>query len=347
MYRVEVATGEEAVFRTIDELATGIRNGLITPRSRIYHAASQKWLPIEFHPHYKKALQQVTGGAPMLDLGPTEPSRPPRRSNPGVRAPESAPPPPPASVPPVRAEPSRADRVWPEPPRAFASPVEVPAPRAEPPKIEAPRTELPRPQPPRAEAPRAEVGRADLRAPAPALAEPLPVARRRTGHRGSFIIGAVAALALGGGYLVTSVLPGTKPAAAESSVHPGESSTPAPAEPEESPAVQEEPAPAPALPPTVTALEPAPRPAGPVSQAWSSSAGAIAPPPTPLKPAPAPASSAEAPAAIAPPPGELDLSLPRLPLAESLAGAGRAPHDSGAIKRILRAVTKPAAGFSQ
>jgi hypothetical protein len=56
MYRIEVKPGEEAVFRTIEELATGIRNGFVSPRARIYHAASQKWLPIEFHPHYKKAL---------------------------------------------------------------------------------------------------------------------------------------------------------------------------------------------------------------------------------------------------------------------------------------------------
>jgi hypothetical protein len=56
MYRIELKPGEESVFRTIEELAIGIRNGLITPRARIYHNASQKWLPIEFHPHYKKAL---------------------------------------------------------------------------------------------------------------------------------------------------------------------------------------------------------------------------------------------------------------------------------------------------
>ena len=56
MYRIELAPGEETVFRTIEELAIGVRNGLVTPRCRIYHNASQKWLPIEFHPHYKKAL---------------------------------------------------------------------------------------------------------------------------------------------------------------------------------------------------------------------------------------------------------------------------------------------------
>ena len=57
MYRIELAPGEETVFRTIEEFAVAVRNGLVTPRSRIYHGATQKWLPIEFHPHYKKALE--------------------------------------------------------------------------------------------------------------------------------------------------------------------------------------------------------------------------------------------------------------------------------------------------
>src|SRR5712691_2272606 len=57
MYRIELSPGEETVFRTIEELATGVRNGVISPRARIYHHASQKWLPIEFHPHYKKAIE--------------------------------------------------------------------------------------------------------------------------------------------------------------------------------------------------------------------------------------------------------------------------------------------------
>jgi hypothetical protein len=59
MYRIELSPGEQTVFRTIEELATGIRNGVITPRSRIFHGASQKWLPIEFHPHYRKALDSL------------------------------------------------------------------------------------------------------------------------------------------------------------------------------------------------------------------------------------------------------------------------------------------------
>ena len=56
MYRIELSPGEVTVFRTIEELATGVRNGVISSRARIFHGATQKWLPIEFHPHYKKAL---------------------------------------------------------------------------------------------------------------------------------------------------------------------------------------------------------------------------------------------------------------------------------------------------
>jgi hypothetical protein len=82
MYRIELAPGEVTVFRTIEELATGVRNGVISSRARIFHNASQKWLPIEFHPHYKLALELLAGRSievptpkheqgPRFDLVPT------------------------------------------------------------------------------------------------------------------------------------------------------------------------------------------------------------------------------------------------------------------------------------
>jgi hypothetical protein len=121
MYRIEVKPGEETVFRTIEELSTGIRNGFITSRARIYHAASQKWLPIEFHPHYKKALDgnftpSAAAPQPSLTAMPA-----PTFSFPGATAPQS---PPPAAEPPA-AEPAHI----PEPDEAAASLV-VPPPTA-------------------------------------------------------------------------------------------------------------------------------------------------------------------------------------------------------------------------
>ena len=56
MYRIELSPGEETAFRTIEELAVAIRRKVVTSRARIYHNATSKWLPIQFHPHYKIAL---------------------------------------------------------------------------------------------------------------------------------------------------------------------------------------------------------------------------------------------------------------------------------------------------
>jgi hypothetical protein len=58
MYRIELAPGEEALFRNMDELAKGIHTGVIGPHARIWHGASNKWLPIDFHPHYKIAKER-------------------------------------------------------------------------------------------------------------------------------------------------------------------------------------------------------------------------------------------------------------------------------------------------
>jgi hypothetical protein len=89
MYRIEVIPGEETVFRTIEELAIGIRNGVITPRARIFHQASQKWLPIGLHPHYKKALEMPLASASPAPVATTTPL-------PASSRQKSPPPPPPS-----------------------------------------------------------------------------------------------------------------------------------------------------------------------------------------------------------------------------------------------------------
>jgi hypothetical protein len=100
MYRIELSPGDETAFRSIEELAVAIRRGIVTSRARIWHNASGKWLPIEFHPHYKiAASMQLTtadlvAGAPvqkleLLTLGE-------------LMDPPAPPPPPPAPAPPPR-----------------------------------------------------------------------------------------------------------------------------------------------------------------------------------------------------------------------------------------------------
>jgi hypothetical protein len=132
MYRIEVAAGEVTVFRTIEEMAIGIRNGVITARARIYHHASQKWLPIGLHPHYKKALEMpaaTTGAAPVTTATPI-PTPPRLKAHSPAHSPAH---PRPQSV--VHyPEPSRSSEPPPEwvpLPQSTAAP-EIPAPRPSP-----------------------------------------------------------------------------------------------------------------------------------------------------------------------------------------------------------------------
>ncbi|HEX5576477.1 MAG TPA: hypothetical protein VFX42_11425 [Gemmatimonadales bacterium] len=82
MYRIELSPGEETVFRSIEELAVAIKRGVVTPRARIFHNASSKWLPIQFHPHYKTALSMplsqsaLVAGPPVKPLAPLKLEQP-------------------------------------------------------------------------------------------------------------------------------------------------------------------------------------------------------------------------------------------------------------------------------
>jgi len=59
MYRIRFTSGEEAVYRSVEELAVGIQSGVIAPDAEIYHKKSQKWLPVQTHPDYKAALENL------------------------------------------------------------------------------------------------------------------------------------------------------------------------------------------------------------------------------------------------------------------------------------------------
>jgi hypothetical protein len=84
MYRIELGPEDVGVFRSVEEMATAIKTGVITSKARIYHSASDKWLPIEFHPHFKKAREMAAGPvAPAAVQSPPprmEPMQPTRRT---------------------------------------------------------------------------------------------------------------------------------------------------------------------------------------------------------------------------------------------------------------------------
>ncbi len=79
MYRIRLTSGEEAVYRTADELALAVRSGVLSPKSEVFHKAAERWLPIEVHPDYravvtgKRPAVRASGNfeAPALEPAPT------------------------------------------------------------------------------------------------------------------------------------------------------------------------------------------------------------------------------------------------------------------------------------
>ncbi|HEU4830419.1 MAG TPA: hypothetical protein VFT04_14590 [Gemmatimonadales bacterium] len=132
MYRIELTPGEEALFRNIEELAKAIHSGVVGSHARIWHGASNKWLPIDFHPHYKIAKERpvapavpapihVAPSAPKAAVSPFAP--------PSAPAPQAAAPVPPAPTP-----------VAPSPEPVAAAPAPVVAAPVVPASVPAPRT---------------------------------------------------------------------------------------------------------------------------------------------------------------------------------------------------------------
>ncbi len=55
MYRIRLVTGQEQIYRSIQELTAGVQRGEVTADAEIYHQRSDRWLSIESHPHYRMA----------------------------------------------------------------------------------------------------------------------------------------------------------------------------------------------------------------------------------------------------------------------------------------------------
>jgi hypothetical protein len=126
MYRIELSPGEETAFRSIEELAVAIRRGIVTTHARIWHNASNKWLPIQFHPHFKLASSmQLT----QADLVAGAPVKPLELLTLGEMVDVAAPPRAPAPEPKRAKEPMRArEPVRPREPVRAKEPIRAPDP---------------------------------------------------------------------------------------------------------------------------------------------------------------------------------------------------------------------------
>lgn len=96
MYRIRLTTGEEAVFKTVEELAQAVASGVVSPDSEVFHKGGNRWLPVNTHPDYRTlttrkypALARSSAPHPI----PVEPEplavehRPTPRTTPAVQAP--------------------------------------------------------------------------------------------------------------------------------------------------------------------------------------------------------------------------------------------------------------------
>jgi hypothetical protein len=63
MFRIRFASGEEASYRTVDDLAEGIRSGVVQATAKIFHAKSQQWLPIAVHPVFEQSAGHAGAAA--------------------------------------------------------------------------------------------------------------------------------------------------------------------------------------------------------------------------------------------------------------------------------------------
>jgi hypothetical protein len=63
MYRIRLASGEEQTYRSIQELTAGVQRGDVASSASIFHQRTDRWLPIESHPHFRMARE---GAAPSV-----------------------------------------------------------------------------------------------------------------------------------------------------------------------------------------------------------------------------------------------------------------------------------------
>jgi len=67
MFLVELKSGKEEVYRSLDDFTAAIRRGEVSARSRIYHRAASMWIPVTLHPHFRRVAAERSAD-PLLSL---------------------------------------------------------------------------------------------------------------------------------------------------------------------------------------------------------------------------------------------------------------------------------------
>jgi hypothetical protein len=65
MYLVELKSGKEELYGSLEEFTTAIRRGEVSSKSRIYHRAASMWIPVTLHPQFRKVAAERTAEPPL------------------------------------------------------------------------------------------------------------------------------------------------------------------------------------------------------------------------------------------------------------------------------------------
>ncbi|HEX5819059.1 MAG TPA: hypothetical protein VFY20_09280, partial [Gemmatimonadales bacterium] len=69
MYRVQLESGDERSYRSLEEMVTDVDAGVITPGARIFHAGSSAWVAVTRHPRLITRLPgSMRSSEPLLDF---------------------------------------------------------------------------------------------------------------------------------------------------------------------------------------------------------------------------------------------------------------------------------------
>ena len=64
MYLVELKSGKQEVYRSVDEFTAAIRRSEVSSQCRIYHRASSMWIPVNLHPQFRKVAAERAAESP-------------------------------------------------------------------------------------------------------------------------------------------------------------------------------------------------------------------------------------------------------------------------------------------
>ncbi|MEP6571296.1 MAG: hypothetical protein ABJD11_01330 [Gemmatimonadota bacterium] len=68
MYRIRLGSGEQTVFKSVEELALGLQSGTVDPAAQVFDRDSSRWMPIEQHPDYAAARSHDDLPTQLIDL---------------------------------------------------------------------------------------------------------------------------------------------------------------------------------------------------------------------------------------------------------------------------------------